>query len=132
LPVHAAALASILLALVYIGSTGDDRLPAGTAPLAGSLDARPMHYVVEFQSAAVVPGRRMPAVQRVKMPARREPQLASEPAFGLTPMVTLDSMSLSELQVTTPLAPIEPAAVAPITLTELPLAIDAPSSSSKE
>ena len=130
--VHAAALAAILLAVVYIRTTSDDHLPGGTAPHTAVLDARPMLNVVELQSASALSGQSRPIARSVNAPARTERSLATEPAFELTPIVTPDSLSLSVLQATAPLAPIEPATVAPITLTELPLATDAPPPSSKE
>lgn len=135
-PLQAAALASVVLVLVYWPGTHETAESArDRAEGVAMLDVRPMTEVAELRQAA----RRVEAAgaRRSFSPVStlaRDANAgdASGELFGLSPIVVPDSLSIPTLQSTAPLATIEPATLAPISLSELPLTDDALPPSSKE
>lgn len=135
-PLQAAALASVLLAIVYMRVTNDaiPWTPDGGRPVA-TLIAQPMDAVTELHQAALrveAAARTSPVPPALGLARVSNPTVEVGQFFGLPLIVAPDSLSLPTLQTTAPLATIEPATVAPISLSELPLATEAPPPFSKE
>jgi hypothetical protein len=135
-PLQAAALASVLLAIGYLRLTSDEvRFRSDTARPDAMLFARPMDAVAELRPTAlrVEIAERTTSSPRALALARVSDSTAPVgQSFGLALIVAPDSLSLPTLQTTAPLATIEPATVAPISLTDLPLTTEAPPPFSKE
>lgn len=132
LPLQAAAAASLVLIVAYMRSAStDEALPlAHQPPLMTTARSTPAEPVPE-----VAAGVRAVDVEPTTVPARRVAvrlETEVEPSFGLAAIEIPKELTVGALTSTVPLDRLEPAALAPMLLNDLPLASDGQTLFSKE
>lgn len=131
LPLQAAALACVVLVVAYMRSTSSDegvRLEhEPPVTMAKSAPAETVPEVPTNVRPVDVKPRALP-VRRVAPRQRAE----AEPAFGLAAIEVPKQLTIETLTSTAPLDPLEPAALTPMLLNDLPLASDGQTPFSKE
>lgn len=127
LPLQAAALASVVLVVAYLRWPVNDEGPRGDASrVTAMLDSRPVTSFVELREAAL--NNAAIAEPFGKFGGQRDAgrQSAASRPYELTALAAPQQITVTMLQTTLPLAAVEPASIAPITLNQLPLADEAP------
>ena len=138
MPLQAVALASVILLVVTLRWSGEDdgRLKERGGP-AAVFDTRPSAVVAELppsvnRSTALAGSLAVGLSDAGTRAARRVVSELVSRSFELPAIVVPDQVALPALLTTTPLAAVESASIAPLALSELPLAADTSPPFSKE
>jgi hypothetical protein len=130
LPLQAAAVAVIALAVVYVRSLNPGEVATVEDRRVPSVDQQAPARVPDLLPAAEPPGLQRTTVS-IRRPAVSGPVQVQQP-FELAAIEAPAQLTVQTLVAVVPLEPLEPAAVAPIAIRDLPLASDSSSSFSKE